>query len=283
MNDRETPASSDEQPTPVRNIVSSGWLAGDSVFDRRDTRKVGRGLLASLGLHGAIFGAIALFLLLAPRETINQVQEQIVHLVYLPEKGPGGGGGGSQAAAPPKPIEVPMHRAPTPPPLTPPKPVPVPPPPDPTLTAPIITNSSVAQATGASTVSLAAFGGGGRGTGLGSGRGNGVGPGEGGGFGGGAYQPGNGITTPVLLRQVEPKYTSDAMRSKVQGTVELQAIVLPDGHVGDVRVVKSLDRTTGLDDEAMKAARLWLFEPGKNRDGKPVPVVITIAMDFRLH
>src|SRR5581483_2928454 len=60
------------------------------------------------------------------------------------------------------------------------------------------------------------------GTGIGSGRGSGLGPGFGGGTGGGVYQPGNGVETPKLLREVKPQYTAQAMRAKIQGTVLLE-------------------------------------------------------------
>ena len=45
------------------------------------------------------------------------------------------------------------------------------------------------------------------------------------------------------------------MRAKVQGTVLLECVVRPDGSVGDVQVVRSLDPTFGLDQEAIKAAQ----------------------------
>ena len=51
------------------------------------------------------------------------------------------------------------------------------------------------------------------------------------------------------------------MRAKVQGTVLLECVMLPDGSVGRVDVVKSLDSTFGLDQEAVKAARQWRFRP----------------------
>ncbi len=121
----------------------------------------------------------------------------------------------------------------------------------------------------------------GQGTGIGSGRGSGLGDGVGGGTGGGFYRPGNGVTLPVVLREVKPQYTSDAMRAKVQGSVTIQAIVRTDGTVGDVSVVRSLDSTFGLDEEAMKAARQWRFRPG-TRLGEPVPVIITIELTFTL-
>jgi TonB family protein len=144
-------------------------------------------------------------------------------------------------------------------------------------------NRDLVQATGASSVSLAAYGGGGRGTGLGSGTGSGVGPGTGGGFGGGAYRPGAGIQNPVLLKEQKPVYTSDAMRAKIQGVVQLEAVVDENGLVNDVRVTRSLDKQYGLDQEAIKAARRWLFRPARDRDNKPVPIVITLELTFALH
>src|SRR5207244_5081697 len=59
----------------------------------------------------------------------------------------------------------------------------------------------------------------GTGTGIGPGSGSGLGPGSGGGTGGGTYRPGNGVTTPIVLKEVKPAYTSDAMRANVQGPV----------------------------------------------------------------
>jgi TonB family protein len=96
-----------------------------------------------------------------------------------------------------------------------------------------------------------------------------------------AYQPGNGVTYPTLLREEKPQYPDAAMRAKIEGVVELEAVVRADGTVGDVRVLKSLDQTYGLDAEAIATARKWLFRPGA-KDGKPVPVIVTIILEFRL-
>jgi TonB family protein len=71
------------------------------------------------------------------------------------------------------------------------------------------------------------------------------------------------------------------MRAKIVGTVEVDAVVLPDGTVGQVRVVKSLDKPTGLDDQALGAAREWMFTPG-TLDGKPVSMRVGIVLTFSL-
>jgi TonB family protein len=121
----------------------------------------------------------------------------------------------------------------------------------------------------------------GKGTGSGPGDGSGVGPGTGGGFGGGAYRPGNGVTQPQLIREVKPNYTADAMRAKIQGVVWLEAVVTENGSVSQVRVTRSLDPTFGLDLEAERTVKKWLFRPG-TRLGQPVATLIEIEMSFTL-
>jgi protein TonB len=85
-----------------------------------------------------------------------------------------------------------------------------------------------------------------------------------------------------IRHAAEPKYTSDAMRSKSQGPVELDVIVQPDGTPGEVRVSKSLDGAQSLDAPALAVIKLWTFEPAKQND-RAVPARVTIALLFRLH
>jgi len=91
-----------------------------------------------------------------------------------------------------------------------------------------------------------------------------------------------GITAPVTIHEVKPRYTPDAMRAKVQGSVKLQLVVAADGTVDRVRVLESLDSVTGLDEAAVVAAKQWKFKPGELA-GKAVPVAIDIVLEFRLH
>ena len=71
------------------------------------------------------------------------------------------------------------------------------------------------------------------------------------------------------------------MRAKVQGLVRLEGVVLPDGTVGDVRVLRSLDSVFGLDEEAIKAAKQFRFVPG-TRFGQPVAVLVSFEIEFTL-
>ena len=88
-------------------------------------------------------------------------------------------------------------------------------------------------------------------------------------------------STPGCSARVRPQYTAEALRAKITGTVYLEMVVLPDGAVGDVRITESLDPDHGLDEEAVKAARQWLFEPG-TRSGEPVAILVNLALDFNL-
>jgi TonB family protein len=63
--------------------------------------------------------------------------------------------------------------------------------------------------------------------------------------------------------------------------VVLSALVREDGTTGDVKVTRSLDEEYGLDTAAVRALEQWYFEPGK-KDGKPVPVLVAVAIVFRL-
>jgi protein TonB len=122
-------------------------------------------------------------------------------------------------------------------------------------------------------------GGGGLGTGIGSGKGPGYGPGSGGGFGGGAYRPGGGVSLPVPITKPEPEYSEEARKAKYQGSVTLQIVVDEKGVPTDIRVVKKLG--LGLDEKAIEAVAKWRFKPGM-KDGKPVAVIATIEVSFRL-
>ena len=98
----------------------------------------------------------------------------------------------------------------------------------------------------------------------------------------GVYRPGDDdVEMPRLLREATPRYTAAAMEAELEGVVLMEAIVLPDGSIGDVTVVRSLDRIYGLDEEAIKAAQQWRFLPG-TRFGEPVAVRVTLEMSFTL-
>ena len=254
-------------------------------------QEMGGALGASVAGHVALL-ALALFLLraLTPAGADRTgALREFPPLVWLADAGPGGGGGGGGNASPTPPRRAEVA-ATAPAPVAAPaaepgvEPEPLAPLPAQTPAATVTLPGALTAADTASQVQGAGKGDGGEtgiGTGIGPDRGAGVGPGEPGGIGGDAFRPGNGVLSPRLLRQVRPSYTADAMRARLQGLVRLECVVLPDGSIGRVRVVQSLDNVFGLDQEAIKAARQWRFTPG-TRGGQPVPVLITIDLEFVL-
>ena len=95
------------------------------------------------------------------------------------------------------------------------------------------------------------------------------------------YRPGPGVTLPRVLREARPRYTSEAMHQRIEGTVLLECVVEVDGTVSLAKVIRSLDPRYGLDAEAVRAVRRWHFTPAA-KDGQPVPVFVTIELTFTL-
>lgn len=270
---------------------------------QRSTNRFGGSFGVSVAIHVAglvLFG----ILMSIPAETTTSASNEPLKpmdLVWIAELGPGGGGGGggNQQTDPPRKIEAPgqdkltMPVAPKPKPDVPkPQEAPEPPPLEGASIPALAMASGLETIPGTpdgsvlpdSTSQGSGSGGGagtGRGTGIGSGDGSGFGPGSGGGTGGGVYRPGSGITNPTIVFQVKPQYTAEAMRAKIQGQVWVEAVVLPDGTVGRVEVVRSLDSVFGLDQQALAAAKKWRFTPGL-RLGQPVSVAVIIEMTFTL-
>jgi periplasmic protein TonB len=130
-------------------------------------------------------------------------------------------------------------------------------------------------------IAITTVGGPGGERGSGDGAGDGLNRGRGGNTGGGWRGEGGRLVSPEVIKQVRPNYTTAALQSRVRGLVVMEAVVLPDGSVGDVKIVRSLDRAFGLDGEAIKAVKQWRFRPGK-RAGDVVPMLVTIEMMFEL-
>ena len=265
------------------------------MFENQEKRTWGAGT-ASVLAHVAFIGLAVLISQLVPERVYETILPERLSedIVWLAEPGPGGGGGGgNKSPEPPKQAELPGEEKISVPAVKPPEPVPTPEPPkEEPPPPPIELNIPAQQMAAATTITPGVLDatptaatsdsrGSGVGTGAGAGQGSGLGPGSGGGTGGGVYELGSGVQPPRILNKVDPRYTAEAMRAKVQGTVIVQAIVLPDGTVTDVEVTKSLDPTFGLDQEAVRAARQWRFYPG-TRLGEPVSVRISIELAFTL-
>ena len=251
--------------------------------------------------HAAVFLLILFITARMPGPTSSRqaASSEPASIIWMPRPGPGGGGGGGgdETPDPPRRAEAPGPDVVTVRPRSEPvpafEPEPTAPPPAPALQIDALpTAAGLREMPGAiaSLPSAAAAlgpgsgggaGGGDRG-GLGLGDGVGAGPGRERGSGDGPYRPGsNGVTFPRLLREIAPQYTNAALQARVQGIVELLAVVNADGSVGGVWVTRPLDREFGVDDEAVRAVRQWRFAPA-TQNGKPVAVVVPIELRFTI-
>lgn len=133
-------------------------------------------------------------------------------------------------------------------------------------------------------VTLASAGPGGSG-GIGIGKNGSLGPGSGPAIGPGSdrgvYIPGvGGVSNPIPLVTPEAEFSDEARRQKYQGVCLVAVIVDAQGNPRNERVTRSLGM--GLDEKALEAVRRYKFKPAK-KDGKTVPVWITVEVDFRLY
>ena len=269
---------------------NSRFLAGAVPASETSWQSYGQRIAGSVLTH--LLGlAIVVFVMTRIPAVVPAALENVpipdITWIASPGPGGGGGGGGNRMPEPPRKADIvpPKPKAMTPPP----KIEPAPPKPLPQMNIPAVTAveelpgavSQLPDATIAQGPNTGGGGGTGTGSGVGPGVGSGYGPGTGGGFGGGAYREGNGVTSPRVIKEVKPSYTGEAMRARIQGLVTMEAVVMPDGSVGNVQITKSLDSNFGLDKEAIKTVKLWRFEPGR-RLGQPVPVLIVIEMTFTL-
>lgn len=108
----------------------------------------------------------------------------------------------------------------------------------------------------------------------------------------GVYHVGNGVTPPILVYSVDAEFSDAARHRKMEATVEVALTVLLDGGVADVRVKRSAaenftkpkDRKAAatLDPKALDAVRQFRFKPARY-EGKPVPVAISVEVNFHIY
>lgn len=89
---------------------------------------------------------------------------------------------------------------------------------------------------------------------------------------------GGDIRTPTKLKDVKPVYPPVAQAARVQGIVLIDAVIDEAGRVVNARVLRSIPL---LNAAALDAVSQWQFLPN-DVDGRPVPVVMTLTVNFVL-
>ena len=85
---------------------------------------------------------------------------------------------------------------------------------------------------------------------------------------------------PKLIHKVAPKYPEDAKKEGVQGIVVLEAVIAEDGSVRETSVQEGEDAR--LVEAARAAVLQWRYEPLVDDDGKPIEVLFTVTINFKL-
>lgn len=89
---------------------------------------------------------------------------------------------------------------------------------------------------------------------------------------------GGNIKAPVKIYDQRPTYPEEALRARVTGMVILEALIDTHGVVRSAKVLRSIPL---LDAAAVEAVTGWRYEP-PTRDGVPVPVLMTVTVNFTI-
>ena len=89
---------------------------------------------------------------------------------------------------------------------------------------------------------------------------------------------GGDIKPPTKIKDVRPIDPQIAQANRVQGLVIIEATISADGKVTNARILKSVPL---LDQAALDAVLQWRFTTPR-LNGVPIPVLMTVSVDFRL-
>jgi TonB family protein len=286
---------------------------GDGIGGRRRKTLLRFGLAIGIVVYAVFFGAILVLWSVHAKAKATSADELEVHMINpddfkmqeieMPKadkKAGGGGGGGRNTPTPASKGQLPKFSLT--PPLIAPRPEPTPRPPslpvmetvqvDPRLEPKRDELAVTGLPTGVPGPPSAGPGSGGgmgdgSGGGMGPGNGRGVGPGNGYNMGGGDPRLGGGSSgpatsvdqQPILLNNPVPRYTEEARKNKIQGTVTARVLIGADGSVKQVKIVRGLP--DGLDEQAIQAAYQLRFRAAM-KSGQPVAFWKNVLIEFNL-
>lgn len=89
----------------------------------------------------------------------------------------------------------------------------------------------------------------------------------------------NQAAPPRIRSKVEPEYSEEARKGKLQGSLQLTLVVDATGAPTQIAVLRPLGM--GLDEKAIEAVSQWRFTPAQ-KSGTAVPVITQVEMTFHL-
>jgi TonB family protein len=96
---------------------------------------------------------------------------------------------------------------------------------------------------------------------------------------GGPHVTSTDLSSPVVVKKVDPKYPPTMVAERVEGEVILYAVIGEDGSVGEIQVVRGVEDL--LDENSKSALAQWKFRPA-TKSGEPVEVEVIAHIPFRI-
>jgi TonB family protein len=90
-----------------------------------------------------------------------------------------------------------------------------------------------------------------------------------------------GAKVPHIRFKVDPEYTKEAFKAKLQGLVGLYLTIDTQGNPTNIHIDRSLGM--GLDEKAVEAVKQWVFQPATNKDGVPIEWKAHIDIAFHYY
>ena len=87
-----------------------------------------------------------------------------------------------------------------------------------------------------------------------------------------------GVSQGLLLNKVSPVYPANAVRLRMEGTVELMATISKSG---DITHIKILSGESQLSKAAVDAVKQWKYRPYL-LNGEPVEIQTQVTVNFKL-
>jgi protein TonB len=90
--------------------------------------------------------------------------------------------------------------------------------------------------------------------------------------------PGGNVIPPKLIYEPKPEYPQLARMARIEGAVELEAVISKDGTIEELKVLRGHPL---LVKAALEAVRQWRYQPTL-LNGEPIEVLTEITVNFKL-
>jgi protein TonB len=87
-----------------------------------------------------------------------------------------------------------------------------------------------------------------------------------------------GVSRGLLIKQVQPIYPPNALRMRIEGTVQLMATLSKNGDIAEVKIQSGDPQ---LAQAAASAVKQWKYKPYL-LNGEPVEIQTQITVNFKL-